>query len=207
MSAINLKICGVRSAQEARQLLGLAIDYAGLNFIPSSKRYISFDTAQSIMAELKTGDIKTVGLFAGRPVTEVNDYVRRLEFDYVQLHGDEPADYAKAINAKVIRAIAVKPGQSAKELIDFIDGFPADYFVLDRHRQGQGDPIDTGLAARVIAATPSKLFLAGGITPENLPGILNIVQPYGIDIAGGVRTRTDDLDIAKVARCLKIIKL
>ena len=206
MSAVKLKICGVKSVTEAKLLLDCGIDLIGLNFIPSSSRYISFETAQAIIAELEGSGVQITALFAGRPLEEVNDYGGRLKVHYVQLHGNEPAEYAKGINAKVIRAIGVESGRSAAELIEFINGFPADYFVLDRPRQGQGELIDAELAAEIIAAEPDKIFLAGGLSPDNLAVRLAQTNPYGIDIAGGVRDDDDGLDIAKVKRCVQIIR-
>ena len=205
MSSVKLKICGVKSVTEARLLRDCGIYLIGLNFIPSSSRCVSFETAQAIIAGLEGSSVQIVALFAGRPLEEVNDYAGRLKVDYVQLHGNEPAEYAKHIHAKVIRAIGVEPGQSAAELIEFINGFPADYFVLDRPRQGQGELIDAELAAEVIAAEPDKIFLAGGLSPDNLAVRLAQTNPYGIDIAGGVRDDNDALDIAEVSRCLEIL--
>ena len=206
MNAIRLKICGVRSPADARALRDLKIDYAGINFIPTSSRYISsIEAAEPIINEFKNSGIKTVGLFAGRLVEEVNDYAHRLGLDYVQLHGNEPAEYARQIEAPVMRAIAIAPNSSADDLIECIDTYPADFFVLDRQIQGQGDPVDLELAKQVIAARPGKVFLAGGLTPDNLAGILTQVHPYGIDIAGGVRDKNNNLDISKVSRCTEII--
>jgi phosphoribosylanthranilate isomerase len=206
MSDIKLKICGVRSVAEARQLRDLQVDYAGINFIPSSSRYIaSIEVAEPILDEFKNSGIKTVGLFAGRTAEEVNDYARSLSLDYVQLHGNEPAEYAQQIDVPVMRAIAVAPDQSAGNIITFIDTYPADYFVLDRQIQGQGDLVDIELAEQVIAAKPGKVFLAGGLTPDNLAAILAQVQPYGIDIAGGVRIPDNNLDSAKVTQCVQLM--
>jgi|GEM_PF-1293036 len=205
MSAVKLKICGVKSIAEAKLLRESGVALVGLNFIPSSTRYISLETARAIMAELEGSGSKVTALFAGRPLAEVNDCAGQLKVDYVQLHGNEPAEYAEGVKTKVIRAIAVEPGQSAAELIEFINGFPADYFVLDRPRQGQGELVDAELAAEVIAAEPDKIFLAGGLSPDNLAVRLAQTNPYGIDIAGGVRDDSDNLDIAKVKRCVEII--
>lgn len=205
MSAVQLKICGVRSVQEAEQLHGTEVSYVGLNFIPTSSRCISLETSELIMSKLSRGDAKTVGLFAGRKEQDVNDYAQRLGLDYVQLHGNEPADYALKIKTPVIRAIAVDPDSSAYDLVRFIDSYPADYFVLDRPLQGQGDMVNMKLAKQVISARAGKVFLAGGLTPDNLEVILSRVQPYGIDIAGGVRDSDNNLDIAKVSQCLAIV--
>ena len=206
MSTIKLKICGVKSVDEARQLRESGVDLVGLNFIPGSSRFISLEAADEIMAELKSSSIQTVALFAGRPLDEVDDYASRLDVDYIQLHGNEPAEYAKGVNATVIRAIAVDSNQTAQELIKFMQGFPADYFMLDRQRQGQGSIVDLELAAEVISALPDKIFLAGGLNADNLVEVLARVRPYGIDIASGVRDANDGLDIIKVRQCQEILR-
>lgn len=202
---MKLKICGVKSVEEARQLREASVDLVGLNFIPTSKRFISIEAAQLIVNEFKDSDIKLGGLFAGHSIKDVNSYARQLKLDYVQLHGNEPADYAKAVESSVIRAIAVVPAQLPEDLLEFISQFPADYFVLDRQQQGQGELVNPDLANQVIAANPNKIFLAGGLTPDNLASVLSRSHPYGIDIAGGVRDQNDDLDISKVEQVIKLL--
>ena len=201
---IKLKICGIRSVEEAKLARDLPIDYLGLNFIPTSTRYISLETAQAIVDELTSS--KLVGLFAGHPLDEVNEYARRLNLDYVQLHGDEPADYAVAVDAPVMRAIAVDPEETAVELLDFINRFPADYFVLDRQLQGRGEAVNLDIANKIIEGTTKKIFFAGGLTPHNLNEVLAKIHPYGIDIAGGVRDSGNRLDTAKVQRCSDLLR-
>src|SRR5665213_2799109 len=108
MNRVKLKICGVKSVEEARLLRDAGVDLVGLNFIPVSTRYISLDTAQAIMTELAGSRIQTVALFADHPLVEVNNYATSLKVDYVQLHGDETADYAKDVQVEVIKAISFK---------------------------------------------------------------------------------------------------
>jgi phosphoribosylanthranilate isomerase len=94
---MKLKICGVKSVEEARQLRKVGVDLIGLNFIPTSKRCITIETAEAIIAEFQGSGIQTVALFADKPIDEVNNYSRRLQINFVQLHGNEPPDYAKQI--------------------------------------------------------------------------------------------------------------
>jgi phosphoribosylanthranilate isomerase len=205
MAEIKLKICGITTISEAEALKNTRISYIGLNFVPSSPRCISLETAQDILAVLRGSGIQTVALFRDQPLDMVEEYARELSVDYVQLHGDEPAEYARALQTPVIKAIAVKPDSRAGELIKLVKNYPADYFVLDRHEQGKGDIIDSGLAAQVIAPAPDKVCLAGGLTPDNLDAVLTKIKPYAIDISSGVRTG-DAIDMDKVNRCLEIIR-
>jgi phosphoribosylanthranilate isomerase len=206
MNNVKLKICGVKTISETQQLKDSGIDYIGLNFVPSSSRCLTLDQAQAIVDVLKDSAIQTVALFANQPIGIVNAYAIQLGVDYIQLHGDEAADYARGIEVPVIRAIAVDPASSAGSLIDLINNYPADYFVLDRRQQGQGDTVDLNLVNQIIAAQPTKICLAGGLNPDNLTVVLAHVHPYAIDISSGVRSG-DVIDMAKVRRCLEIIRL
>lgn len=202
---MKLKICGVKTPEEAKSLMDAGIEYVGLNFVPSSPRCISLEQAQAVMAVLNGSGIKTVALFQDQPVEQVSEYVRELNVDYVQLHGDESPEYARSVTKPVIKAIAVQPGAKAEDIIKYIKDYPADYFVLDRAQQGKGDIVDLKLAQQVIEAYPDKIYLAGGLNPDSLPKILEQVHPYGIDISSGVRTG-DKIDIGKITPCLKLIE-
>lgn len=200
---MKLKICGVKTPEEANALKEVGVEYVGLNFVPSSSRCISLEQAQDIMAALKGSGIHVVALFQDQPIEMVSEYVRELDVDYVQLHGSESPEYARSVPKPVIKAIAVKPGTPADELIKYIQDYPADYFVLDRAQQGKGDLVDTKLAAQIVKEFPDKIYLAGGLNPDNLPAILQQVQPYGIDISSGVRT-DEMIDTAKVKSSIAV---
>ena len=202
---MKLKICGVKTVKEAEGLKAIGVDYIGLNFVPTSSRCISLETAQEILAILRDSAVQTIALFQNQPLDVVEEYARQLGVDYVQLHGDEPAEYARSLQTPVMRAIAMDPAKPADELIDFIKDYPADYFVLDRAKQGQGDIVDPALAQQIAVAAPDKICLAGGINPDNLADILKRVRPYAIDISSGVRTG-ENIDMAKVAQCQEIIR-
>ncbi len=204
MSLIKLKICGVQTAEEAQQLLEAGVDFIGLNFVPTSARCISIETAESIVTAVRGSNMKVAALFRNQPLQQVHDYAHRLAVDYVQLHGNEPASYATQLAAPVIRAIGVGPDQSADEVNDFIDSYPAEYYVLDRHQQGQGEIVNLAVVNQVVAAHPGKIFLAGGLNPDNIPVILAQVVPFGIDIAGGVRADTT-LKMNTVLACVQLL--
>ena len=206
MARPKLKICGIRSVDEARQILPLNLDYVGLNFIPISTRYISLKTAIEIVEILKQSSTKTVALFADQPTEMVNDYANQLGIDYVQLHGSETADYTKHLNKPVMKAIPVMPNSQARDIINYINEYPADHFVLDRHKQGRGELISPKLAHEVIDSVSAKIFLAGGLGSDNLASVLSTVNPYGIDIAGGVRV-SNRLDRKTVTIIQQIIKI
>lgn len=201
---MKLKICGVKTPEEAEALKKTNVDYIGLNFVPSSPRCISLETAQSLMAVFHGSPIKMIALFQDQPLEMVDEYARRLDVAYIQLHGDESAEYARSLPKPVIRAIPIVPDAKASDIMAYIKDYPADLFVLDRASQGQGTPVDLRLAGEVIRAFPDRICLAGGLTPDTLQNTVSHVRPYAIDISSGVRTG-ENIDSGKVAQCLHII--
>ena len=137
---MKLKICGVKTPEEAKALKEAGVEYIGLNFVPSSTRCISLEQAKEVMAALKHSGIHVVALFQDQPIELVSEYVRELDVDYVQLHGDESPEYARSVPKPVIKAIAVKPSATPDAIIKLLNNYPADYFVLDRAQQGKGKP-------------------------------------------------------------------
>lgn len=192
---MKLKICGVRSVDEAQELAELGVDFIGLNFVPSSSRLIDLDTGQAIAVALKDRPVKVVTLFQNQLLEFVQRYVSQIKPDYAQLHGDESGGYISKLDVPVIKAITP----------DTQNAPTAAYYLLDRAKQGQGAAIDAVTAAVFVRTYPNRGFLAGGLTPENLAGILGQEQPFAIDIAGGVRTN-DHLDFAKVNQILEIVR-
>lgn len=203
MSDVKLKICGVTSVAEARELSNLSVDFIGLNFVPTSSRCISVDTAQLIIRELEDSAVQTVAVFQDQPLTYVHQCLEELHTTYVQLHGKETAEYIQKVRLPVIKAISVKPSQTVDELEHYIRNCPADYFLLDRSRQGQGKRVSLQLAKQLNSFFPGRIFLSGGLSPENIINTLYQVQPYAIDIASGVSTN-HKLDANKVRKCLEI---
>lgn len=68
----RIKICGVRTIDEAQAVAQSGADAVGLNFFPGSKRYLPPDRAAEIAALLR-GRAVRVGLFVNAAIPEVAD--------------------------------------------------------------------------------------------------------------------------------------
>ncbi len=198
---MKLKICGVQSVREARRLADLGVDFISLNFVLTSLRRIDVATAKAIAAALRGSSVQVIVLFQDQPIEEVSHFIQEIQPDYAQLHGSETDAYINALTVPVIKAFT--PRQFQKQA--FLLPASAAYYLLDRDERGKGPVVDTTIAARIIAAYPERVFLAGGLTPDNLPAMVAAVKPFGIDVAGGVRTG-DVLDFAKVEKILDIVR-
>lgn len=201
MSGIKLKICGVQNADEAKSLTDVGVRMVGINFVPTSARRISLRAAKTIMTEIQGCDAETVLLFQDQPLEDVKKAAEILKPDYIQLHGNEDAKYMQQVDLPIIKAIPVKEATTSTQVQSYINSHPADFYLLDREIQGSGNMVSLKLAKDIAINYPDKIYIAGGINPQNIESVAKAALPYGIDIAGGVRTGSR-IDISKVKECL-----
>src|SRR4051812_23385888 len=101
----RIKICGVTNADDARQAAQAGADALGFNFYRLSKRFIELELARQI-ADVVPADVMKVGVFVNHSSREIQDAVEVLKPAYIQLHGDEPAEFLSDLpsSTKIIRA-------------------------------------------------------------------------------------------------------
>lgn len=204
-----IKICGIRDVASARAVAQLRPDAIGLNFFTGSPRAVDTQTAAAIVASLPL-DIEPVGVFVNHTATEIRATCQYCRLRTVQLHGDEPPSFlAQLGDHRIIRAFRVG-----------VDGFQAVAAYLDECRNLSALPwaclVDarvegtyggTGQTApwEVVAREYRRhdwppLILAGGLKPENLAAAIGAVQPFGVDVAGGVESSPGVKEIDAVRR-------
>ncbi|MCY1554691.1 N-(5'-phosphoribosyl)anthranilate isomerase [compost metagenome] len=115
----------------------------------------------------------------------------------MQFHGDESAEDCAGFGRPYIKALRVKPGD---DIAAAVSRYPeASGLLLDTYVPGvpggTGEAFDWSLVPR-NAAKP--LILAGGLTPENVGEAVRQVQPYAVDVSGGVEAAKGIKDAAKI---------
>lgn len=180
---VVVKICGVTRPEDAEAAAAAGADLVGLNFWPRSRRHVSIERAVEIAAALP-GDVRKVGIFVNAARPAVEDAIRRVGLDLVQLHGDEDPAYCEAFAGRYIRAFRVATEADLRA----IDSYSTDTVLLDAPSAsygGSGQTFDWSLAARA-RASGKKILIAGGLTPENVAVAVREARPWGVDVAGGV---------------------
>ena len=203
---VQIKICGITNMNDALACADAGADLLGFNFYPGSPRFIAPAAAREIVAHLPAL-IATVGVFvdAGTP----ND-VRRLAdisgVTAVQLHGDESPSYCRELNGRfVIKALRANETFSPERASDYAtDALLLDSFDAS-HAGGTGKVFDWSLARRTRNLVP-KLFLAGGLGPENVAEAVASVQPYGVDACSLLESAPGCKDIGKVRAFINAIR-
>lgn len=193
---INVKICGIRSEMAARTAVYAGAKFLGFNFVPGSKRRVTPEIAKQIIDQFKA-QVKIVGVFQNQKVEEVNKVAEFLDLDFVQLHGDEDEGYAEEIKRPVIKVLQLDQDFDITQALKEMNKFNEDYFLLDRKKQGQGKMLSVKNLS--IIAKEKNIFVAGGLTPDNVTEIARAVKPFGVDVAGGIETsRVEDTEKIKL---------
>ena len=176
-----VKICGVTNLEDALLCVGAGADMLGFNFYPRSPRYVAPEIARDIIARLPAS-VVTVGVFVNEESPRrVEELATLANVAAVQLHGDEPAAYCRALEGRlVIKALRVatdfapESAASCGTRAVLLDAYSRDLYG------GTGDVFDWSAARRVRALVP-QLFLAGGLGPHNVSAAVRAVAPYAVD--------------------------
>lgn len=199
---VLIKICGITRVDDALAAVRLGADWIGFNFWPRSRRYVAPRAAAEIVAALPPS-ILPVGVFVDPSAAELAEVVRVSGVRAVQLHGDEPPEFCAASPVPVVKGIRVRDSHSLAQLATYeVAGF-----LLDSATPGyggSGTPFDWALAAEAAAAVP--VWLAGGLTPENVGEAVQRVRPHGVDVASGVESAPGVKDLAKMEAFIRAAK-
>jgi len=197
MRDVRLKVCGITSHDDAMKAVEAGAVYLGFNFYPPSPRYISPELARGIVDLLPEGVIP-VGIFVNEPhPDEVSRIMERGGMRLAQLHGDEDPEYCRAVGAeRVIRAFRAASGFQIRQAMEYA----VDAVLLDAYDPrlygGTGKTVDWVMAASL--AREVRLFLAGGLSPDNIQEAIRAVHPWAVDLNSGVESAPGVKDATKL---------
>jgi len=134
-------------------------------------------------------------VFADQPVEEVNEICDEVGLDLLQLSGDEPWDEIAGLNRQAINVIRTRASMTAEDVISALEANTSLAVMLDDSR-GTGAAGDWHVARKIAAHMP--MWLAGGLTPENVASAIETVGPWAVDVSSGVET-SGAKDAAKIA--------
>jgi len=194
---VKLKVCGVTSLEDARAAIDCGAEYLGFNFYPKSPRYIAPQSARAIIERLPD-DIISVGVFVNESRPEdVVEILRVSGAQMAQLHGDESPTYCASVGAeRVIKALRTGDDFDARSVLDY----PASAVLLDAFdpKLYGGTGRTTNWAIAREAAKLTRIFLAGGLAPENIVEAIRAVEPFAVDVNSGVESAPGRKDANKL---------
>ena len=188
MTPIQIKICGVTNARDAKTCVELGAQMIGLNFYPQSPRYIEPKVARQIVEALPT-HVDAVGVFVSGNADEIRRTANAAAVDCVQLHGDFSPEVARELarEFRVIRVFSTHPQFRPED----VTLFPHCDVLVDAHhpelRGGTGQTCDWS-AARATLRFSRFLILSGGLNPKNVAGAIKAATPHAVDVCSGVES-------------------
>lgn len=194
-AAVHVKICGITNWADARAAADVGAKFIGFNFYEKSPRCIEPAAAWSIRKKLPSS-VGSIGIFVNWSAEAVSALSAALRLWAAQLHGDESPQEAAAVRLPVIKAFRVGSGFALSRL----GAYSSFAFLLDGARRGRyggtGQTADWAVAQK--AARKRLIFLAGGLTPENVSEAIRTVRPYAVDVSSGVESRPGKKDHGKL---------
>jgi phosphoribosylanthranilate isomerase len=199
LSRLFVKICGVRTLDDALQCARAGADAIGFNFWPQSRRFIDIDSAARIAAQLPP-TLRRFGVFVNQPAGEALRALSVGAIEVAQLHGDETPEQCRPLAGRYVKAIRLRDQDSLTRL----DDYDCDLLLIDADAPGyggSGQRADWSLAR--LAAERRQVLLAGGLTADNLADAVAAVHPFGVDVAGGVEASPGVKDPHQIAAFMR----
>ena len=201
---VKVKICGITNPEDAIYAAKSGADYIGVITYPKSPRYTSKEKRLEIIKSLQNFPVKKVAVVVNEPYEFIKELLDE-GFDLIQLHGDEDIELGKKVGLsrviKVFRVVDRTPevGEWEKAYAILLDKYSRTAYG------GTGERINWEIAKKLVEDR-NKVFLAGGLNPENVSSAVEFVKPYAVDVSSGVEKERGKKDKNKVERFIKRAK-
>ena len=200
----KVKICGLTSVTDALAAAEAGADMIGLMFYDGSPRHIPLATAVEIARALPPFVLK-VGVFVNPEPAQVLEAIAACGLNLLQFHGDEDSAFCTQFGVMSMKAVRVRDAESLNQLANF----QTDVFLLDAYSKaglgGTGEKFNWELAIEA-QKFGKPIFLAGGLTPENVADAVRQVQPFAVDVSSGVESAPGKKDAAKVRAFIAAVR-
>ncbi|PYQ67599.1 MAG: N-(5'-phosphoribosyl)anthranilate isomerase [Acidobacteria bacterium] len=182
---VKVKICGVTDPSNALAAVEIGADYLGLNFFAPSPRYLTIERAREI-ADAVRGRVPLVGVFVNASPDEIAETVEKVGLDLVQFSGDEGPEAVAPFLARAIKVFRAGrlPGRDELAAWSAVWGL-----LIDAPHRGLygGTGEEWGYEA-AIGLAGRRVFLAGGIGPDNARRAVEAARPWAIDVCSRVES-------------------
>jgi len=192
----RVKICGITRRQDAEFSVEMGADALGLVFYPPSPRAVTVAQAQEIITGLPPF-ISLVALFVDAEPEEVKACLAALPIGILQFHGDESAEYCEQFNHPYMKALRMREGMDLKAEVGRYASASA--ILVDSYQPGVPGGTGQVFDWSLITEINMPLVLAGGLDAHNVAQAIEQVQPYAVDVSGGVEQAKGIKDNMKIS--------
>jgi len=203
----KVKICGITNLEDALLSAKFGADALGFNFYPQSPRYIEAEKVREIVEQLPN-DILKVGVFVNESLDKIVEIAATAKLDAIQLHGEETPAFVREVKAKtnleIIKAFRVSDKFKPEEVLSYeVDAVLLDAYSPREHG-GTGETFDWEIAKKVQEIFP-KMYLAGGLSQDNIARAISDVRPFAIDACSCLENEKGKKDKVDLINFISII--
>lgn len=213
MIMTKIKICGIKTVEDALAAMQAGADLLGFNFYSKSPRCIDVGTCRDIMSVMRRyGQITYVGVFVNASVAEIRSTMETCGLSLAQLHGDETAEMVQSLDGKAFKAVRLSADSvtDSRTVTDFaaLRRGMAPVLLVDAAVKGAygGTGVTADWRSAAELANHHPILLAGGLTPENVVQAVQQVNPWGVDVASGVESVPGLKDAHKMNAFVKAVR-
>jgi len=194
--SVIVKICGITNLADATQAGEAGADALGFIFYDQSPRSVTVAAAAAIARSLPPFIVK-VGVFVDAEEELVYNAIAECQLNLLQFHGAESPAYCQQFGLMSMKAFRIRDAESLAQMPSYqTDSWLLDAYSADKPG-GTGERFNWDLAIKA-QKLGRPIFLAGGLTPENVGDAVRRVRPYGVDVSSGVEAVPGRKDHAKV---------
>lgn len=202
--SVKVKICGITNVEDGLAAAEAGADALGFIFYERSPRYVSIEKAAVLIRNLPAEIVK-VGVFVDADEEIIFRAIAECGLNLLQFHGVESPEYCVQFGLMSMKAFQVRDAESLSQLADF----KTDAWLLDAYSPdklgGTGERFNWDLAVKA-QKLGRPIFLAGGLTADNVVEAVRQVQPYAVDVSSGVEVSPGKKDQGKVRAFIQAAK-
>jgi phosphoribosylanthranilate isomerase len=209
----KVKICGITNEEDALKAAILGADYVGfLVEIGFSEDKVNREKAKKIIRKLPLEVIPVFVTYLqkAKPIIEIAKEIKPV---IIQLHNDislkEIGKIRKVLKkikiTKTISVIDEKSIKEAKKYEKYVDYLLLDTKVKGR-KGGTGKVHNWEISRKIVKSVNRKVFLAGGLNPDNVREAIKKVRPYAVDTNSGVKLKAGKKDYKKLNEFIRRAK-
>jgi phosphoribosylanthranilate isomerase len=202
---VLVKICGITNLDDALAAVDAGADALGFNFYHRSPRYITAETARAIIERLPA-EVLTVGVFVNEELDAVEKTASLAGVSALQLHGSESPEYCKALKGRdLIKVFATHAEFAPDTVLDYdVQAIMLD--AADKRTFGGTGKVSNWSIARQTRELFPRLFLAGGLSAENVGEAIEQVDPYAVDACSLLEVAPGRKDHAKMSAFIAAVR-
>jgi phosphoribosylanthranilate isomerase len=197
---VLVKVCGITNLDDALAAAEAGADALGFNFYQRSPRYVKPETARPIVDRLQADypNLLNVGVFVNESLETIKRIAAAAGVSALQLHGNETPEYCKALQGHhLIKVFSASNKFAPQTVLDYdVQAIMLD--AVDKEAFGGTGKLSNWAVARETRELVPKLFLAGGLSAENVADAIHQVNPFAVDACSRLESAPGRKDQSRV---------